>query len=257
MGDDQILGPDEIAAVSNAGEVSERDRIALAINALHEEHPRVHALVAPAAQPLVANIAAALEIDISMTVDPVDIVPMVAHSDVLLVNLGMLDRERREAALAAVATGTPFVLDPVKVDRSDDRLAFARTIIESRPRIIKGNRAEMQALAALQGDAVLVTTGADDEILAQGRRAIIANDTPVLARVIGTGCATGMLIAALSAVEPDPFLAATAGTALMAVAGQIAAEDAKKPGSFAVALIDVLSDLGGEEVAYHLAMGDV
>lgn len=245
----------EIAAAAARGSVDRR-QIADAINTMRAARPRIHAIVAPVAQPLVANIAAALWVDISMTVDATDIRAMVASSDAFLVNLGMLDRERREGAMAAVASGLPFVLDPVKVDRTGDRLSFALALIEAQPRIIKGNIGEMQALGDVASDAVRVTTGAEDEIVAEGRHVSVANDTPILSRVIATGCATGMLMTAISAVEPDSFVAAVSGAALMSVAGEVAAETAKQPGSFAVALIDAIAELNGEEVARMVDLRD-
>ena len=95
-----------------------------------------------------------------------------------------------------------------------------------------------------------------DEVAARDRRVTIGNDTPILSRVIATGCATGMLMTAVSAVEPDSFVAAVAGAGLMAVAGEIAAEEARGPGSFAATLLDVLYELNGEEVARQLKILD-
>ena len=61
---------------------------------------------------------------------------------------------------------------------------------------------------------------------------------------------------AISAVEPDSFVAAVSGAALMSVAGEVAAETAKQPGSFAVALIDAIAELNGEEVARMVDLRD-
>ncbi|GAB5376094.1 MAG: hydroxyethylthiazole kinase [Acuticoccus sp.] len=255
--DDPIVGPVTVpAATETVGGRPELGEIAEAINAMRAARPRIHALVSTVAQPLVANVAAALAVDISMTVEMPDVRAMITSSDAVLINLGMLDKARREAAMAAVATGTRFVLDPVKVDRSGDRLGFAQTLVSAQPSIIKGNRGEMAALAPLDSDAVCVTTGPMDEVAAPDRRIIVANDTPILGRVIATGCATGFLMTAIHAVEPNPFVAALAGTALMAVAGELAAEDARLPGSFAVALIDKIADLNGEDVARHVKLID-
>jgi len=256
--DDAILGPDEPfvpVATPSEGPIN-RSEVALAINALRHQRPRIHAVVAPVAQPFVANVAAALAIDISMTIDATDIRAMAISSDGVLINLGMLDRERREGIMAVVGTAVPFVLDPVKVDRSGDRLTFARALVDAQPRIIKGNAGEMAVLGEAAVDTVRVTTGPYDEIAADERRVVLGNDTPILSRVIATGCATGLLMTAMSAVEPDPFTAAVAGAALMAVAGEIAAEEARGPGSFAATLLDVLYELNGEEVARRMTVID-
>ena len=238
------------------GQALTPDRVAAAIDTMRARQPRVHALVSTVAQPLVANIASALGVDISMTVSPAEMRVMVTHSDAVLINLGMLDDLRREASLAAAATGTPFVLDPVKVDRVPARLAFARELLAAGPRIVKCNAAEKAALADALGGTVAVTTGAHDRIAAAGRSAVLGNGSPMLPRVTATGCATGLLMAALMAVEPDPFVAAGAGAALMGVAGEVAAMSARGPGSFAVELIDALAALNGGAVSERLVFLD-
>jgi len=246
----------EAAGASAAPHGLDPEAVGRAIDALKRAPPRVHALVSGVAQPLVANAAAAVGIDISMTIDAGDVKVMAQRADVLLINLGMFDRARREGAASAVATGCPFVLDPVKVDRAPDRLVFARTLIAAGPRIVKGNVAEMAALAGTPMTGVRVTTGERDTVEAGARRVAIDNGTPLLAAVVATGCATGALIAAMSAVETDPFLAAAAGLSLMAVAGELAAARASGPGSFAVALLDALAAVDGAAVAAALEIHD-
>jgi len=222
-----------------------REAAGAALDRMLTRRPRIHAMVSPVAQPLAANVAAALGIDVSMSVDPVDAPQMVARSDCALINLGMLDKVRREGALLAARTGTPFVLDPVKIDRAPERFAFAQTLISVGPRVIKGNRAEMDALGHAADGFVTVTTGPRD-IVRDGERVVaLANGTPMLDRVIATGCAAGLLVAAMVAVEADPFVAATAGVGLMSLAGEIAADGVRGPGSFAVALLDHLAALDG------------
>lgn len=230
--------------------------IAQAVDRLRADPPRVHALLAPVAQPLVANLAAAVGVDISMTVDAQDVAPMAAASDALLVNLGMLDPQRREGALAVVASGCPFVLDPVKVDRAPDRLAFARTLIASGPMVVKGNAGEMAALGPLPATMVSATTGRVDRV-ARGTTAItLHNGAPLMDRVIATGCAAGMLVAAFTAIEPDPFVATAAALSLLNVAAETAAAhpSTQGPGSFAVALIDALATLDGTAVQSQLTL---
>ncbi|MEM0906186.1 MAG: hydroxyethylthiazole kinase [Pseudomonadota bacterium] len=227
----------------------DRQRLAVAIDRLRGSPPRIHALVAPVAQPFVANILSALAVDISMTVEAAEMAVMARSSGAVLINLGMLDTPRREAARAAVTVGTPFVLDPVKVDRVPDRLRFAREVTAAGPLIVKGNGAEMAALGPLDGRCVAITTGARDELVHGARRIKLCNGTPLLTKVIATGCATGALVAALSAVEPDPLIAGAAAVALMGVAGEIASTTASGPGSFAVQLIDAVGGLTGADVA--------
>lgn len=179
---------------------------------------------------------------------------MAARSDALLVNLGMMDRARRHGAMAAVASGCPFVLDPVKVDRSPARLGFAQRLLARSPAVVKGNVAEMAALAPLPQDRVAATTGPVDHVVQGRRTATLANGSAMLDRVIATGCAAGLLVAAMVAVEDDAFVATLAALALMGVAAEDAAERAQGPGSFAVALLDALAATDGAAVRAALRL---
>ncbi|MEM9224620.1 MAG: hydroxyethylthiazole kinase [Pseudomonadota bacterium] len=233
----------------------ERRAIAAAIDALKTRPPRVHAIVSSVAQPFLANIGAGLGIDVSMTVDALDAKPMALQSDAVLVNLGMLDDVRRGGIESIVDAGCPYVLDPVKVDRAPERLAFAQRLMGQKPLIVKGNTAEMAVLSVPE-NTVCVTTGKRDQVAMGGRRIALANGDPMMDRVIATGCAVGLLVTALACVEADPFLAAVAGVGLFNVAGEEAAKDANGPGSFAVALIDAVSGLDGAQVAERIKSAD-
>ncbi|MEM8551274.1 MAG: hydroxyethylthiazole kinase [Pseudomonadota bacterium] len=230
--------------------------VADAVDRLRARPPRIHALMAPVAQPLGANIAAALGIDVSMTVHPDDVAGMAAGSDCILVNLGMLDPDRRAGSLCAAKSGRPFVLDPVKVDRAPGRLAFARELMALGPVALKANHAEMRALQPNRAVASL-ETGACDVVRDGARRVEIMSGTPMLARVIATGCATGLLVSALVAVSEDAFTACVAAAALMGVAGEMAEEKAAGPGTFAAHLIDAVAALDGAAVARRMAIREV
>lgn len=217
--------------------------------------PRIHALLAPVAQPLTANVATALGIDVSMTTDAEEVRPMAAGSDAILANLGMLDPARRAGIEAAVATGRPFVLDPVKIDRVPVRREFAAGLLANGPAIVKGNPAEMAALGALPAGAVSVTTGAVDRIARAGEiPTALVNGTPLLDRVIATGCAEGMLCAAMLPLAPDARIAATAAVSLLNVSAERAAAGAAGPGTFAARLLDALAEADGASVVARLAV---
>jgi thiamine-phosphate pyrophosphorylase len=207
--------------------------------------------MAPVAQPITANIAAALRIDVSMTADADEVRPMAAGSDALLANLGMLEPARRAGIESAIAAGRPFVLDPVKIDRVPARRDFARSLLAQGPAVVKGNPPEMIALGALPEATVAITTAAVDRVRAgpSGRIHRLANGTPLLDRVIATGCAEGMLVAAMLPLAEDPEVAAVAGVSLLNTAAEQAAARAAGPGSFAVRLLDALADATGESVA--------
>ncbi|MDQ0317514.1 hydroxyethylthiazole kinase [Amorphus orientalis] len=220
--------------------------------------PLVHCLTNTVAQAFTANVLVALGAVPSMTVHADEVGALVETADSLLINLGTLDPERRagtEAAVrAAQATGKPWVLDPVKVDRVATRRAFALALLKRDPAIVRGNSAEMAALfpqiAGAQGTVVAVT-GARDS-LSDGRRTILVdNGDPLLARMIATGCALSALIATCRAVEPDSLLAAVAATATWGIAAERAAIGSPGPGTFAVRLIDEIGEIDTATIERH------
>ena len=118
---------------------------------LRAKSPRVHCITNSVAQNFTANVLLALGAVPSMTLSGEEIGAFVARSDALLVNLGTFDRERREATSIAVDSATrnglPWVLDPVFVDRAEQRAVYARDLIFLEPKAIRLNAAEFTALA--------------------------------------------------------------------------------------------------------------
>ena len=221
--------------------------------------PRVHCITNSVAQQFTANVLLAAGAVPSMTISPEEIGSFVAGADSLLVNLGTFDGERRAAIDAAIgaarAGGKPWVLDPVFVERAPSRAQFARDILAQ----AAGGRAPQQrgvrrafrrrscgrcAGALRQGpcDGRSVTGGVD-RVTDGTRHAVIANGDPLMGLVTAIGCAGSALVAAALAVETDPFVAASATLTAFGVAGEVAAEDVRGPGSFAGAIIDALYGL--------------
>ncbi|CAH0161323.1 Hydroxyethylthiazole kinase [Microbacterium oxydans] len=200
----------------------------------------------------------------------------------LLVNLGTPTPEQRlaslEAAEAAGAAGTPWVLDPVAIGALPIRTALAHDLAALRPTAIRGNASEILALAGLSGggrgvDATDSTDAAADaafvlaerhgsvvavsgpvDLLTDGERVIrIANGDPLLTLVTGGGCALGAVMAAfLGAARSTPITpldAVAAASLVYTVAAERAAAVSSGPGSFAVALLDALAATQPSELA--------
>jgi hydroxyethylthiazole kinase len=224
--------------------------------------PRVHCITNAVAQNFTANALLAVGAVPSMTVAPDEIAEFVARADALLVNLGTLDQERREAAEIAIEEASderrPWVLDPVFVDRSQPRTAFAKALVGKKPWAVRLNGAEFSALAdtapmddalrsyALHQLGVLALTGATDVVTDGSRIVKITNGDPLMSRVTAMGCAGAAVVAACLAVEGDAWVATAAGLLLFAVAGEWAAQRARGPGSFAVEFLDALHGLDRE-----------
>ena len=237
------------------------------LDRLRARAPRVHCLTNAVAQNFTANVLLAVGCAPSMTVSPEEVAAFVAGADALLVNLGTFDRERRESAEIAVETAlqdnVPWLLDPVFVDRSTSRAAFALGLVESGPQAVRLNAAEFAALGGQAGDRAAISdyaaahktvvglSGATDLIADATRFAAVGNGHPLMAKVTAMGCAGSALIAACLAVEDEAWRATVGGLTLIGVAGELAAQEAKGPGSFAVAILDVLNALDGVTVIKH------
>ncbi|OYU49928.1 MAG: hydroxyethylthiazole kinase [Rhizobiales bacterium PAR1] len=231
--------------------------IAHTLEALRLRRPRVHAITNPVAQGLTANGLLALGATPSLTLNLLELADFITSSDALLLNLGMLDRDRLEAlplAAKVAATGNRrFVLDPVFADRSENRRALARGVFAFSPTIVKLNASEADAFAPeIPPGSVTVITGPIDRITRGDQTIRLANGHPLMASVTATGCLLGAILAACLAVEEDTFLAAVAGVSLLNIAAEIAAEGAAGPGSFAYRLIDALAALDADTLHHRL-----
>ena len=179
---------------------------------IREKRPRVHCITNAVAQNFTANVLLAAGAVPSMTIAQKEVRAFAARADAVLVNLGTFDPERQKASLAAIAVankrGVPWVLDPVFVDRSPPRAAFAKTLLSKKPRAIRLNAAEFSALSGGPADdAALATfakarktvvglTGQRDFIRDGERLAAVANGDPLMARVTAIGCVASALVAA-------------------------------------------------------------
>jgi hydroxyethylthiazole kinase len=229
---------------------------------LRARRPRVHCITNNVAQAFTANTLLAAGAVPSMTLAPEEIGAFVAGADALLVNLGTFDAERREAAAAAieVATeeGVPWVLDPVFIDRSPPRAAYAKGLVAQQPRVIRLNSAEFIALAGVEPDgdtliryaldtlAVVALTGEIDLVADGARHVSLENGHPLMTRVTAMGCAASALSAAFLAVEGEPLTATAAALTAFGIAGEVAGARASGPGSFAAAILDALYDLDSD-----------
>ncbi len=221
--------------------------------------PRVHCITNAVAQAFTANLLLAVGAVPSMTIATEEIAAFTAGADALLVNLGTFDRERRAASETAieVATGkgVPWVLDPVLIDRSPQRAAYAKSLVVRTPAALRLNRAEFSALAGSEPDGealtrfardhrtVLGLTGEIDRVTDGARLVSIENGHPLMGRVTAMGCAVSSLAAACLAVERDALVAIAAALLAVGVAGEAAAAVAKGPGTFVAEILDALYGL--------------
>lgn len=213
--------------------------------------PRVHCLMNTVVQKFTADGITVVGGIPSMTSSRDEIADFVAKANALTINLGTLDAERRAVIRIAVeianASGKPWIVDPVHCDYSRGRLEFAGELIALGPTIIRGNAAEMELITDTRA-SLRIQTGPVD-VLSDGHRSVsIRNGHHWMAQVTGTGCLSGGVIAAFMAVEQDALLAAASALVVTGCSAEIAAQDAKGPGSFEPAFLDALANLTSQDI---------
>jgi hydroxyethylthiazole kinase len=198
----------------------------------------------------------------------------------LVINLGTMTADRaaaiRLAVTAANAAGKPWVLDPVAVGAIGYRTGLARVLLGRRPTAIRGNPSEILSLAgrsdggkgvdtvtgseaaleaarrlAARVGTVVAVTGATDFVTDGTRMLAIRNGHPMMTRVTGLGCTATAIVGACLAVERDAIAATAHGLAIVGIAGEVAAERARGPGSLQLELLDALYLLDEPTLTRH------
>ncbi len=237
--------------------------------------PLVVCLTSPVAAPFTAQCLSALGAVPVMPGHIDDLPGAVARCDALLINLGTSDAARADLFQVAVDSANhaakPWVLDPVGAGGGAWRTQLARDLVGCGPAIVKGNPAEVRALAGQaaqlkgvdsldevasaleaaqhllageQGPREIVITGPQDACL--DRKTSVAwsqGGHPWAPRVVTMGCALGAVCAASAAVyasEQAGLLAAQAFKEAASFAGL----SAKGLGSFMTGFLDGLDGLG-------------
>ncbi len=201
-----------------------------------------------------------------------------ARSDALVLNLGTPSPERIEAMLRsgkrANQEGRPVVFDPVGAGGSTFRKDSSKRILaELQIAVIRGNQAEIGALAgregrwggvdaisgpddleqlsynlALETKAIVVATGPWDLILSSHKRRIVENGHPMMGQITGMGCMLSAVIAAFNAVANDPMMATVSAVGFFGCAGEQAGLHSMGPGSFKNAFFDALFSLTPDQM---------
>lgn len=252
--------------------------------AVRAGHPLVQCITNVVTVNFVANALLAVGAAPAMVDFPGEADLCARAASALLINLGTPREESivamREAAAAAHAAGTPWVLDPVAAGFLPKRTRIAIELLELAPTIVRGNASEIIALAgagrggrgvdstassdsavdaavhiaARTGGAVAVS-GATDIITDRIATVRLRNGHPWLTQVTGGGCALGAVMAAFAGVRVRPLVAAAAATAAYTIAAELAAAESRGPGSFAVALIDQLSAIAPATIEQRVVLG--
>lgn len=224
--------------------------------------PRVHCLTSPVAAGPSANALLAVGAVPSLSADAATVAEFVRGADALVVNLGMMDAAKAAAIDAATeaarASGRPWLLDPVMVERSESRARHAHDLLARRPAVVRGNAGEIATLALGADDppadlarswrCAVARTGREDVVTDGEATLRIANGSALMDRVTALGCAVSAVAGAFLAVAERPYDAAVAALLVAGIAGELAEARAHGPGSFAVAWLDALHAITADDV---------
>ena len=203
---------------------------------------------------------------------------MVNITQALVINIGTLSdvwiRAMLKAAARAKKNAVPIVLDPVGAGATPYRTETVhRLLSEASPSIIRGNASEIMAITmaeaktkgvdslaasdsaidaarelSAQYECVVCISGEIDYIVEADRAVLIRNGHPMMPKVTGLGCTASAICGAFSAVNASAFEAASHAMSVMGIAGEIAAEQAKGPGTLQLHFLDALYTLSEDEI---------
>ncbi len=256
----------------------ETESFVQALLKVRERKPVVHAITNLITANDVATALHALGARPIMAFASEEAEEITSKADALVLNLGTPTPDRIEAMILAGRRanreGHPVLFDPVGAGASQFRIESSMKILsEVRLAVIRGNQAEIGALAGMGGHlagidavkgpedlyraadhlsrktgAVVVASGPEDWVAASGRKAIVENGHPMMGQVTGMGCMLTAVMAAFAAVEKDPMVAAVSALTFFGLAGEQAARRAKGPGTFKSIFLDALFSLAPDQL---------
>lgn len=232
--------------------------------------PLVHNITNYVAMNNTANALLAIGASPAMVHATQEVAEFVGISQALVINIGTLSAPWVEAMQHAITkareTHVPWVLDPVGVGATGYRTDVGARLALQKPTVIRGNASEIMTLAgsvdakgkgvdsahttisalepakqlARNTEAIVAMTGEVDYVTDGERVVAIHNGHAMMARVTALGCTASALMGAFIGANTDHFVAAIAALAVLGVAGEMAAEHARGPGSLQLGLLDEL-----------------
>lgn len=246
------------------------------VSAVRQHSPLVHNITNFVVMNNTANALLAIGASPIMAHAHPEVRDMVAISHALVINIGTLDKYWVESMLQAAekahTSNKPWVLDPVGAGATAYRDQVLQQLLNFRPTVIRGNASEIMALAkvntaitkgvdstsasnealaaarllAVQLDTVVCVSGSTDFIVDKQQTVSIENGHPLMTKVTGLGCSATAIIGAFIGTIADRTEATAAATALIAIAGELAVEESKGPGSLQSNLLDQLHGITEE-----------
>lgn len=254
------------------------DQAAQNLAAVREKKPLIHNITNYVVMNYTANALLAMGASPVMAHAQNEVEDMVSFAGALVINIGTLEDEwitsMMKAGKKASELNTPIILDPVGSGATALRTNAAKAIIdESRLSVIRGNASEILSLRhedsktkgvdsihsveeaaqtasvlAQELNTALAITGPVDLVTDGDRVVRVSNGHPLMGYVTGTGCTATTTIGAFLAVDEDPVSATATALAFFGLAGEVAGQKAKAPGSFMIRILDALYTITPEEL---------
>lgn len=250
--------------------------------AIRQKSPLVHNITNYVVMNNTANALLAIGASPVMAHAAEEVEDMVSIAASLVINIGTLSppwiKAMVKAAKKAGEMGIPIVLDPVGAGATAYRTDTVHTLLDAAaPAVIRGNGSEIMALGQAEattkgvdstsgagqaldaardlnqtyGSAVCIT-GETDYILAGETILKVKNGHAMMPKVTGLGCTASAICGAFAAVNDDPQKAAVHAMAVMGIAGEMAAREAKGPGSLQMHFIDALYQMSESDIETRL-----
>ena len=238
---------------------------------VRRERPLVLNLTNDVAMNFTANALLAIGARPLMSLAAEEMEELVGISSAVVVNIGSITNEKltamKLAGRAATTRHKPWVLDPVGAGASRLRTDSALQLLEMHPSVLRGNAAEIMALAgcsihskgvdsdedtlaalpsakSLAGKygCIVSVSGEVDRITDGNTVMQVTGGDPIMSRVTAMGCTATAITAAFCAVCSDFLEASFLAMSLMSRAGEKAAASSSGHGSMAVAFLDALGE---------------
>lgn len=260
-----------------------QDHVQAAVEAVRQKAPLVHNITNFVVMEVTANALLAAGASPLMAHEPDELDDLLSIASALVLNIGTLDKawiaSMQRAGELAARHGVPVVLDPVGAGASRLRTETSLKLLNAvHPAVVRGNASEIMALvphitgndaatkgvdstrASHEAEAAardlaarhhcVVSVSGEEDLITDGARALLVRGgSPMMTLVTGLGCSATAVTAAHVAVASSPLIGAAAAMAVMAEAGENAAQNAKGPGSFLPLFLDALYSLNPRAAA--------
>lgn len=248
------------------------DKIYQVLEKVRKEAPLIHHITNWVTVYDCANIVKVFGASPVMTYAKEESAEMSLISDALVINIGTINTQCIEAMKLAIEAankkGIPVILDAVGVGATKYRNEKIKELLKYRIDVIMGNASEIAAATGInvvtkgvdsgkvsadmvkvakslanEQECVVIATGEED-ICTNGESVYkIMNGTPMMSKIVGTGCMAASVVGTFCAVEKDYLFAAIAGLVCFEIAAENADKTSEGPGTFKNKLFDKISTL--------------